>query len=245
MAFDSLELGWLIPESADFCERLRALQIDAPRCGEMLHQLASPRVDALPIAAVRHRVAVDINLAPSDQEFQQAIDPKSELHRTPSDAILLILDHRWLGLTTPSPGSGDRVSSALNRFTELLDALQSAAATPIIVQTIGLAPYPLFGTFDRRFEGTARGVDTLNRGIAGLAKDCGLFLLDVATLCETVGAVRFYDPVAWNLYKLPVASRVVPLYADWLGGLIGAIRETARKCLVLDLDNTVWGGVIG
>jgi predicted enzyme involved in methoxymalonyl-ACP biosynthesis len=42
-----------------------------------------------------------------------------------------------------------------------------------------------------------------------------------------------------------MASRVVPLYADWRGRLIGAIRGTARKCLVLDLENTVWGGVIG
>ncbi len=287
MAFDPLELGWLIPASADFRERLRALQIDSPQCGELLHQLASHRVDApqaglfnrtlnrlrvggadlaplvpfrlsilsnatvdliadaLPIAAARHRVALDINVAPFDQVFQQAIDPKSELHRTPSDAILLILDHRWLGLTTPSPGSSDRVSNALNRLAELLDTLQSNSAVPIIVQTIGMQAYPLFGSFDRRIDGTARDVDMFNKGIAGLAKDRGHFLLDVATLCETVGAVRFHDPVAWNLYKLPMASGVVPLYADWLGRLIGAIRGTARKCLVLDLDNTVWGGVIG
>lgn len=202
-------------------------------------------VDALPIAAARHRVALDINVAPYDQVFQQAIDPNSELHRAPSDAILLMLDHRWLGLTTPSPGSSDRIANALNRLTELLEALQSISDTPIIVQTIGMPAHPLFGSLDRRIEGTARDVDTLNKGIAGLAKDRGHFLLDVATLCETVGTAHFHDPVAWNLYKLPMASRVVPLYADWLGRLIGAIRGTARKCLVLDLDNTVWGGVIG
>ncbi len=40
-------------------------------------------------------------------------------------------------------------------------------------------------------------------------------------------------------------QRAVPLYADWLGRLIGAIRGTSRKCLVLDLDNTLWGGVVG
>ena len=167
VAFDPLELGWLTPASADFRERVRALQIASPRCGVLLHQLASQRVDsaqtglfnrtltrlraggadlaplvpfrlsilsnatvdliadALPIAAARHRVALDINVAPFDQVFQQAIDPNSELHRSPSDAILLILDHRWLGLTTPNPGSGDRVSNALNRLTELLEALQS------------------------------------------------------------------------------------------------------------------------
>jgi FkbH-like protein len=173
------------------------------------------------------------------------MDPGSELHRTPSDAILLLLDHRWFGLSTPSPGSSDRVANALNRLIELVDTLQSISATPIILQTLALPPYPLFGSFDRRIEGTARDVDALNKAIVELARNRGHFLLDVAALCETVGAARFHDPVAWNLYKLPMASRVVPLYADWLGRLIGAIRGTARKCLVLDLDNTVWGGVIG
>jgi FkbH-like protein len=108
-----------------------------------------------------------------------------------------------------------------------------------------MPPQSLFGSFDRRIAGTARDVEALNAGIVSLAKDGGHFLLDAATLSETVGSARFHDPVAWNLYKLPMASRVVPLYADWLGRLIGAICGTSRKCLILDLDNTLWGGVIG
>jgi FkbH-like protein len=287
VAFDPLELGWLTPAPVDFRQRLRALKIDSPECGEALFQLATHRADspqaglfnraltrlkadganlaplvpfrlsilshatvdliadALPIAAARHRIALQVTIAPFDQVFQQAIDPTSDLHRTASDAILLLLDHRWLGLTTPSPGSGVRVSNALSRLTELLDGLEAIAASPIIIQTVGMPAYPLFGSFDRRLQGTGCDVDSLNAGIVGLANDRGHYLLDVGALCETVGAVRFHDPVAWNLYKLPMASRVVPLYADWLGRLLGAIRGTARKCLVLDLDNTLWGGVIG
>jgi FkbH-like protein len=201
--------------------------------------------DALPVAAARHRVELEVSVAPYDQVFQQAMDPASELYRSASDAILLLLDHRWYGLSAPIPGSGDRVSVAINRLTELVDVLQSHSRAAIILQTVGMPASPLFGSFDRRIEGTARDADALNRAIVDLARERGLFVLDVAALCETIGAVRFHDPVLWNLYKLPMASGVVPLYADWLGRLIGAIRGTARKCLVLDLDNTLWGGVIG
>lgn len=49
----------------------------------------------------------------------------------------------------------------------------------------------------------------------------------------------------WNLYKLPFSQSLVPVYVEHLGRLLGAIRGTSRKCLVLDLDNTLWGGVIG
>jgi len=287
VSFDPIELSWLAPVPADFRDRLRALAIDAPKCGEELYQLANYRVDstqaglfnralnrlrsggadlaplvpfrlnilsnatvdliadALPVAAARHRVALSVTIAPFDQVFQQALDPDSELHRTPADAILLHLDHRWLGLTTPSPGSGDRIIGALSRLTELLDGLAGTVQTPLILQTVSTYPYPLFGSFDRCIAGSTRDVDALNKGIVSLAKERGHYILDVATLSETVGAVRFHDPVTWNLYKLPMASNVVPLFADWLGRLLGAIRGTSRKCLVLDLDNTLWGGVIG
>ena len=201
--------------------------------------------DELPIAAARHRIALSLTIAPFDQIFQQAVDGTSELHRCASDAILLLIDHRWLGMTIPTPGSDERIAGALARLTELLDGLASVASTPVILQTVSMPPTSLFGSLDRRIVGTARDADAINAGLVALAKERGHYLFDAAALCETVGSARFHDPVGWNLYKLPLASAVVPLYADWLGRLIGAIRGTSRKCLVLDLDNTMWGGVIG
>jgi FkbH-like protein len=231
-------------------KRLRASSADlSPLIPFRLSVLSNATVDliadALPIAAARHRIALEVKLAPYDQVFQQAFDRDSELHRANPDAILLMLDHRWYGVANPTPGVSDRVSAALARLAELLDTLRGASSTPIIVQTIAMPVQPLFGSFDRRVMGTGRDADALNRGISELVRAHGCYLLDVAALCDSVGAARFHDPVAWNLYKLPTASAVVPLYADWLGRLIGAIRGTSRKCLVLDLDNTLWGGIVG
>ena len=45
--------------------------------------------------------------------------------------------------------------------------------------------------------------------------------------------------------KLPFSDQYVPLYADHVGRLLAAMRGKARRCLILDLDNTLWGGVIG
>jgi FkbH-like protein len=70
-------------------------------------------------------------------------------------------------------------------------------------------------------------------------------VLDVAGLAETVGLARWHCPSQWNMAKLPFADRFVPLYADHVGRLVGALRGKSRRCLILDLDNTVWGGVIG
>ena len=73
----------------------------------------------------------------------------------------------------------------------------------------------------------------------------GDLLLDIAALAETVGLADWHSPPQWNMAKLPFADAFVPLYADHVARLVAALRGKSRKCLVLDLDNTVWGGVIG
>jgi FkbH-like protein len=60
-----------------------------------------------------------------------------------------------------------------------------------------------------------------------------------------VGLADWHDPQLWNLGKLPFSDLLIPLYADHIARTIAAIRGKSRKVLILDLDNTVWGGVIG
>ncbi len=73
----------------------------------------------------------------------------------------------------------------------------------------------------------------------------GDVLLDVAGLAETVGLAEWHDTQLWNLAKFPFSDELIPLYADHVARIVAAIRGKSRKVLVLDLDNTVWGGVIG
>ncbi len=66
-----------------------------------------------------------------------------------------------------------------------------------------------------------------------------------AGLAETVGLSAWHDPSLWNIGKIPFANAYLPIYADLACRLIAAMRGKSRRCLVLDLDNTLWGGVIG
>jgi predicted enzyme involved in methoxymalonyl-ACP biosynthesis len=69
-------------------------------------------------------------------------------------------------------------------------------------------------------------------------------LLDVAGLAETVGLADWHDTQLWNMAKFSFSDELIPLYADHVAR-VAAIRGKSRKVLILDLDNTVWGGVIG
>ena len=203
--------------------------------------------DHLPAAAARHGIDLDLILPPYDQAMQQALDRDSVTATSGADAILLALDHRWYGLTSPAlDGAAEKIFDAVARLTSLLDALSSNTSATAILSTVGHPPSLLFGSFDVRVEGSLRGLtDALNQEIIRLAAERGALLLDTRALIEQVGAERWFDPVQYAAYKMPFASACAGIYADWVGRLIGAWRGKARKCLVLDLDNTLWGGAVG
>ncbi len=88
-------------------------------------------------------------------------------------------------------------------------------------------------------------LETINREMAADMVAAGDVVLDIASLAETVGLAEWHNPQLWNLGKFPFSDEFIPLYGDHVARTLAAIRGMSRKVLVLDLDNTVWGGVIG
>jgi FkbH-like protein len=205
-------------------------------------------IDELPAAAARHGVALSVVATPFDQVMQQALDPNSGINTARVDAALVAVDHTWLQLDGPSLGAQPsvRVEAALSQLRAVVESLRDHGGCAAILQTVPTPAHALFGSYDRRAPETVRAmIDEANRRIAALAIETGSYLLDVATLADRIGLDAWFDPVQWAAHKMPFAPRWNIAYADMLGRLLGAIRGKARKCLVLDLDNTCWGGVIG
>jgi len=203
--------------------------------------------DLIPAAALRQRVAVEILTAPFGQVMQEAFDPSSQLNRAGCDAILLALDHRAFRLTGPRfEDAAEFVEQQADELAATVRAFRSGSSAAVILQTLAQPPEPLFGSYDARAEGSLRWlVVRMNEAVLRIAAAEGAYLLDVAAIAEQVGTQVWFDAAAWHAYKMPFRGSCGPIYAEWLGRLLGAIRGTARKCLVLDLDNTCWGGVIG
>lgn len=203
-------------------------------------------VEQLPAAAARHGVDLEAVTGEYDQVVQETADPQSRINTARLDACLLAVDHRWLRLDRPNLDGSDGVAPALAQLKSASAAIAQNAGCPVIFQTIPVPPLALFGSYERRVAGSVRSqIAQANKGIAALATETGSYLLDTAALAERIGTDAWFDPVQWLAYKLPFSADCIPAYADTLGRLLGAIRGKARKCLVLDLDNTIWGGVIG
>jgi FkbH-like protein len=70
-------------------------------------------------------------------------------------------------------------------------------------------------------------------------------MLDLEYLSAISGKNKWFDDTAYFTSKQPFSIRLMPLACDYISSLIAVSRGHVRKCLVVDLDNTIWGGVVG
>jgi FkbH-like protein len=204
---------------------------------------------ALTATAARHRIALECVPAGYDQAVQESLNPDSAINRSAPDGVLIALDWRALPLF-PTPGEPERaaeaVQAALDQMRLMCGGVRRNTKATCIFQNLAAPPETLFGSLDRMIPGSRRWlIDEVNRGLREVILEAGGVLVDVAGAAEAVGLGNWHCPRQWNLAKLPFSQEYLPLYAESVCRVLAALRGTARRCLVLDLDNTLWGGVIG
>ena len=225
----------------------------APLVPFRLAVLANSTLDlvapALVASAARHGIALEVVLPSYDQVAQEALTPDSKVNRSRPDAVLLALDYRALPLKL-SPGDANAaeatVQGALGYLSALREGIKSNSNAVCIFQTFAPPVETLFGSLDRALPGTLRWlIDAINRELAAQVLAWGDVLLDIAALAETVGLADWHNTQAWLVGKFAFGHEFIPLYGDHVARTVAALRGKSRKALVLDLDNTLWGGVIG
>ena len=200
-------------------------------------------------SGLRHGLLLDVVEGAYGSAVQQAMDPASPLHAAGLDVLLIASDARALGLASAAaslPDAEARVEAAFSQLKLIAEGFRTTVSAAIMVQTVVAPLEPLFGSFDR-VEATSSYamVEALNRRLAAWAAEGQVVLLDIARLAHSVGLERWDAPRHWHASKLSFAPEMTPVYADVVARTLAALRGRARKCLVLDLDNTLWGGVIG
>jgi FkbH-like protein len=197
----------------------------------------------------RHLTLIEVVEGGYGRALEEALSPNSAIRLTQPDGVLLAFDYRDLHLDT-AVADGDaaaaRVEAAFSHIATIAENLRPALKGPLLLQTLVPPLEPLFGSLDAVESGSTRSmVAALNVRLAGWIAQGNDVLVDAAALANAVGLQNWCNPAQWHAAKLPFDQDMVPLYADLVCRTIAAIRGKSRKCLVLDLDNTLWGGVIG
>jgi FkbH-like protein len=205
--------------------------------------------DALVATGPRHGLIIDVTEAPYDQLAQEVFNAESVLRGSKPDAILLAIDHRSLGIVenlVDAENARAVVARTIELLRSLVEHVRSTMAVPCILQTLPQPNESWTGSFDALYPGSVRcQVAAINQGIRDLCVETRSPLLDAEFLAASIGLARWHDANLWHSSKVAQSLDFVPHLAEHLAKVIAAVRGKSRKCLVLDLDNTIWGGVIG
>jgi len=216
--------------------------------------LASSTVDhllpSIRIAALRRRIWIDCYVAPYNQYHQEILSAKSGLRDFRPEVVLLAVDAQELIQDISPSLLAEELQARQIRWMQdwatLWDKLKESICGTIIQQILVVPPEPLFGHLDRTTPGApCHFLRQLNEWLVLQAPEKGLLLLDLEDLASYVGKMNWRNQPLWFHGKLTISPLYAPLYAEHLGRLLAAICGLSYKVLVVDLDNTLWGGVIG
>jgi FkbH-like protein len=205
---------------------------------------------AIRVAGLRYKLRLDLFSGAFGQYRQELLDPESPLPRFRPDLILLSLNARQAIAGVPIAATAEQAEEALARtigeLRELWRHARNALKATVIQQSYLDVSEPLFGSYDRLVPAApSRLIARLNDLLAEAAAQEKVLLLDVARASARDGIDAWFDVARWLQGKMEIAPHAAQRYGGLLARLIGAQRGQSRKCLVLDLDNTIWGGVVG
>lgn len=210
---------------------------------------ANHLADAIIATAIRFGFLLQLTIAEYEEPEPWLERHRDELKGNPPDFVLVASDGRMLRLAAPlcdEAAAARTVEAALAQTMRIAEVAGAATGKPVILQTLAGDPDAPQINMDRGLPGSPRQLASeLNRSLALQARQAGHLLLDIEAIAGLVGQGAWSAGRYWYAAKYPFAVAMIPLYADHIMRIIAAQMGRSRRVLVLDLDNTLWGGIVG
>lgn len=197
-------------------------------------------------------IVFEITVGDFNTYAQEILDPQSRLYAFAPDLVILAVQTRDVApdLACGEPGRqgyADTVDRVADEFATLVQTFRSRIAAPFIMHSLDLPPRAADGIYDaQRPDGQIGSIHELNRRLLALAGSVpDVYLLDYGQLVARHGIAGWHDPRLWTASRLPIKTAFLGTMAgEWARYLL-ALCPAMAKVLVCDLDNTLWGGVVG
>jgi FkbH-like protein len=198
-----------------------------------------------------HRLGVDAEIYEGafDALRLETLNPDSGLYRFEPDIVALINSTQAL-----RANFGKRTGDALDFLREqsqemvsIWDAIQNHSRATILQSTFVMPHERYFGNFEAQVPGAFSSIArSLNAFIGEQARSRpGVLINDVEAVASWIGRRSWFDDRLWDIAKGFCSLDCLPAAAKNIVDIAMATRGRVIKCVVLDLDNTLWGGVIG
>lgn len=152
----------------------------------------------------------------------------------------------------PAPGDtkeqvDELFSEQYEHFRVMWDKLADTYHCPVIQNNFEYPFYRLLGNQEAVYvQGRISFLNRLNEAFYQYAREHENFYIhDINYLSAAYGLDRWADPLYWHMYKYACCMQAIPSFAHNLSNIIKSIFGKNKKALALDLDNTLWGGIVG
>lgn len=233
----------------------KAKKTDFSRCRETVRLALAGDTATQHLASVLkvlmadQAIKLEVLETPFDALELQVYNANSDLYQCSPDVIAILNVTQALRTRYyQRKGSGTEfLEKESTRIVGIWDAIRAHTTAAVVQSNFSLPVERIFGNYDHKVPDSLHAVVCeLNARIAQHARERSqVFLNDVEAVASFVGRRSFFDNRFWNMYKLFCALEHLPLVAENIADIVLSIRGHAVKCVVLDLDNTLWGGVIG
>lgn len=213
-----------------------------------------PIVPYLKFLCFQERFKADIYMGDYDNVMQDILNTKSLLYEHQPEVVVLALKLENLSQNFTQcfaslhsdeiKKESDRI---LNYVEQAIKEIRKNSKALILLHNFGIPVYPSFGILD--YQDRSKQVNTLRemniRLLDVVSKYENTFIVDIDLLKAAIGYNQFIDNRYWHIGKAPYTRKALEKIAQEYMKFIKALKGKNKKCLVLDCDNTLWGGIVG
>ena len=201
---------------------------------------------AIKAEAMARELDADMFEAEYNQVERQVLDPSSDLYGFGADYTVVFQSSHKLLERFSLENAANRVNIASERL-DFVRTLCNNVNGKIIYYNYPEIGDGVFGSYQNKVEDSfIYQVRKLNYGLMELSREYpNLFICDLAELQAKFGRDFFFDSSIYVSTEMLFSLDALPYVAARTLDIICAIRGSFKKCMILDLDNTLWGGVVG
>ena len=213
-----------------------------------------PIVPLLRAEAFAYDIDLEVHVGDFNTYVQDMLDGQSSLYRFAPNAVVLAAradqaaPELWRDFADLPPGAAQHAAERVVRgYEQWIGAFRKYSQAALIIHSLERPSSPSLGVLDDQSEAGQSGlIRQINRELRRIAAGFhGVYVLDYDALVARHGSEHWHDERKWLTARLPIAaSYLLHMAREWMRFIVPLSGRTA-KVLVVDLDNTLWGGVIG
>ena len=202
-----------------------------------------PLLDVLVVEAAAEGVFIDSYLGGYGQFHQEIVDSASGLHAFDPEMTLLVVEPAALGCSPLSPLPAEASDRAVEQIVSLAEAFKATFGGTLLVATFLAPPSWPFHVVPDAFAASLRAA---NRKLAeAFADDLRVQVCDIDSLAAYYGYRAAISPEMLHMANNPFSEAFLVPLAKRILSHAKSQKGLLRKCLVLDCDCTLWGGIVG